>query len=100
MYGGVNSSGGATTITYNTLNFQPTGTTRLDATKLLDLGAQKVFTFRGGKNRLKFMFDAFNVLNVNTITSYVSNTLSSSNFNAPSNIIPPRVFRVGAQLVF
>ena len=77
--------------------FQPG--TRI-ARELLDLGAQKVFTFRGGKNRLKVMFDAFNVLNVNTITGYASNTLSSSNFNAPSAIIPPRVFRVGAQIVF
>ena len=65
------------------LTFQPTGTTRLAATKLLDLGAQKVFTFRGGKNRLKLMFDAFNMFNVNTITSYSSNNLSSANFNTP-----------------
>jgi len=46
------------------------------------------------------MFDAFNVFNVNTITSYSSNSLSSANFNAPTGIIPPRVFRVGAQVVF
>ncbi|HKW02878.1 MAG TPA: carboxypeptidase regulatory-like domain-containing protein [Vicinamibacterales bacterium] len=101
VYGGVNSSGGNTTISgYDTLTFQPTGSTRLAATKLLDLGAQKVFTFRGGKNRLKLMFDAFNVLNVNTITSYTSNNMASTNFNSPSAIIPPRVFRVGAQIVF
>ena len=49
---------------------------------------------------MKVMFDAFNVLNVNTITGYASNTLSSANFNAPNAIIPPRVFRVGAQIVF
>ena len=101
VYGGVTSSGAqASNITYDTLTFQPTGTTRLAAAKLLDLGAQKVFTFRGGKNRVKVMFDAFNVLNVNTITGYASNTLSSTNFNAPNAIIPPRVFRVGAQIVF
>ena len=101
VYGGVTSSGAqASNITYDTLTFQPTGSTRLAATKLLDLGAQKVFTFRGGKNRLKVMFDMFNVFNVNIITGYTSNTLSSSNFNAPNAIIPPRVFRVGAQIVF
>ena len=103
-YGGVSATTGAnTTISYGnnpTLTFQPTGTTRLAATKLIDVGAQKVFTFRGGKNRLKLMFDAFNVFNVNTITSYSSNSLSSANFNAPTGIIPPRVFRVGAQVVF
>src|SRR5262249_13831127 len=79
-YGGVSPTTGAnTTISFGNnpqLAFQPTGTTRLESTKLLDLGAQKVFVFRGGKNRLKVMFDAFNVFNVNTITSYSSNSLS------------------------
>jgi hypothetical protein len=100
VYGGLSPSGAQQTITYNTLTFQPTGTTRFGATKLLDLGAQKVFTFRGGKNRLKVMFDAFNVFNTNTILNYSSSNLDSSNFNAPSSIVPPRVFRVGAQIVF
>ncbi|HUL72437.1 MAG TPA: hypothetical protein VLT86_05010, partial [Vicinamibacterales bacterium] len=102
-YGGVNSSGQATTISYGNspqFTFQPAGTTRLQPTKLLDLGAQKVFTFRGGKNRLKVMFDAFNVFNINTITSFSSNSLSSANYNAPTAIVPPRVFRIGAQFVF
>jgi hypothetical protein len=101
VYGGVNSSGAATTCcNYTSLAFQPTGTTRFGATKLLDLGAQKVFTFRGGKNRLKLMFDAFNVFNINTVTSYSSNSLSSSRFYSPTGIVPPRVFRIGAQVVF
>jgi hypothetical protein len=101
VYGGLTTTGAAAAnITYNTLNFQPTGTTRFGATKLLDLGAQKVFTFRGGKNRLKVMFDAFNVFNTNTILNYSSSNLSSSQFNSPSSIVPPRVFRVGAQIVF
>ncbi|HKW00250.1 MAG TPA: carboxypeptidase regulatory-like domain-containing protein [Vicinamibacterales bacterium] len=101
VYGGLTPSGAAAgAVTYNTLTFQPAGTTRFSPTKLLDLGAQKVFTFRGGKNRLKLMFDAFNVFNINTIQSYSSNNLSSSNFNAPTSIVPPRVFRVGAQIVF
>jgi hypothetical protein len=103
-YGGISATTGAnTTISYGNgpqLTFQPAGTTRLAATKLLDLGAQKVFTFRGGKNRLKIMFDAFNIFNINTITSFSSNSLSSANFNAPTAIVPPRVFRVGAQIVF
>ena len=46
------------------------------------------------------MFDAFNVFNINTILGYSSSNLSSSNFYAPSSIVPPRVFRVGAQVVF
>ena len=80
--------------------FQPRGATRLPPTKLLDLSAQKTFTFRGGKNRLKLMFDAFNVFNVNTILSYSSQTVGSATFNNPSSLVPPRVFRVGAQIVF
>ena len=101
VYGGVNAAGTATTIgPYNTLRFQNDGDTRLSPTKLLDLGVQKVFTFRGGKNRVKLMFDAFNVFNVNTILSYSSDTISNSRFTAPTSIVPPRVFRIGAQLVF
>jgi hypothetical protein len=105
--GSVPGSGGLTTtgaaaanLTYNTLEFQDRGSTRLPATKLLDLSAQKVFSFRGGKNRLKVMFDCFNVFNVNTVLTYSSNNLSSTSFVNPSSIIPPRVFRVGAQIVF
>ena len=99
--GGLTSSGAAgSNLTYNTLEFQDRGATRLQTTKLLDLSAQKVFTFRGGKNRLKVMFDAFNLFNVNTVLSYSSQNLSSSTFNNPSSIVPPRVFRVGAQIVF
>jgi Carboxypeptidase regulatory-like domain len=101
VYGGVNANGtAASLITYNTLTFQPAGSTRLPPTKLLDLSAQKVFTFRGGKNRLKLMLDCFNVFNVNTILGFASNTVASSTFTNPSSIVPPRVFRVGAQIVF
>jgi hypothetical protein len=101
VYGGVSSTGAATTIgPYNTLTFQPAGSTRLQPTKLLDLGAQKVFTFRGGKNRVKLMFDAFNIFNINTVITYSSNSLSSTNFSNPTVIVAPRVFRVGAQVVF
>ena len=46
------------------------------------------------------MFDAFNVFNINTITGYSSNNISSANFIAPTAIVPPRVFRFGAQIAF
>ena len=99
--GGQTSTGAAgSNLTYNTLEFQDRGATRLQSTKLLDLSAQKVFTFRGGKNRLKVMFDAFNIANVNTVLSYSSQNLSSATSYNPSSIVPPRVFRVGAQIVF
>jgi hypothetical protein len=95
------ASGSQTTgNTYNTLNFQPTGTTRLSPTKLLDLGLSKTFALRGGKNRLKVMLDAFNVFNINTIRGYSSNNLSNASFGAPNSIVPPRVVRFGAQFGF
>jgi hypothetical protein len=80
--------------------FQPRGSTRLEPLKILDLSAQKTFTFQGGKRRIKLMFDAFNVYNVNTVTDWVSDNRSNTTFTAPNTIVPPRVFRVGAQIGF
>jgi hypothetical protein len=97
---GVTSTGAARVITFSTLNFEPNGTTRYKPTSLLDLGAQKVLSFKGGKYRLKLMLDAFNVFNINTITSYSSSNRSSANFTAPSGLVPPRVFRVGGSINF
>ena len=100
VYGGVTSTGAASTISYSTLAFENAGNTRFKPTQLLDLSAQKVFNFRGGKNRVKLMFDAFNVFNTNTILGYSSNNRSTSSFTSPSSIVPPRVFRIGAQINF
>jgi len=96
VFGGV----GQTSISRNTLTYEPAGSTRLTAVKLLDLGFQKSFAFSGGRYRIKGMFDIFNIFNVNDITGYSSNNLSSSNFVVPTSIVPPRVMRVGAQITF
>ncbi len=98
--GGPTATNASSTISYNTLEFQPRGSSRLSPTKILDLSAQKTFTFQGGRRRLKLMFDAFNVYNVNTVTAWVSNNRSNANFTAPNTIVPPRVFRFGAQVGF
>jgi hypothetical protein len=100
VYGGLTSTGANSTITYNTLRFEDDGNTRLKPTELLDLSAQKVFNFRGGKNRLKLMLDAFNVFNTNTILGYTSNNRSASTFTSPSSLVPPRVFRIGGSISF
>ena len=101
VYSGVDQSGSSgPQITYNTLTFQDANTSRFGPVKLLDLGIYKTFNFNSGRNRLKLSLDAFNIFNINTITSYSSNTLSSSNFNAPTAIVPPRVFRFGTQISF
>ena len=54
----------------------------------------------GGKNRVKFMLDGFNVFNTNTILSFSSNNKSNAAFTSPSSLVPPRVFRVGASISF
>lgn len=100
VYGGVTSTGAASTISYGTLRFENDGTTRFKPTELLDLSVQKVINFRGGKNRLKLMMDGFNVFNTNTILGFSSNNRSSSSFTAPSSIVPPRVFRIGGSISF
>ncbi|MEI6243911.1 MAG: carboxypeptidase regulatory-like domain-containing protein [Acidobacteriota bacterium] len=100
VYGGVTTTGAAAPISYGTLQFENQGTTRFKPTELLDLSAQKVINFRGGKNRLKLMLDAFNVFNTNTILGYGSSNRSSGLFTAPSSLVPPRVFRVGGSISF
>ena len=100
--GGLNSAGTAqTTISYGTIEFQPRDSFRFEDTKILDLGLQKSFSLGPSERyRIKVMLDAFNVFNVNTIQSYSSNNTSLASSTAPSAIIPPRVFRVGAMINF
>ncbi len=100
VYGGLNSAGNPTTIAYGqgSLWVEPRGDTRLEAQKLLDLGVQKTFTF--GPRHVKLTFDAFNVFNINTVRSWVSNNRSAVGFTQPSGIVPPRVFRIGTQIAF
>jgi hypothetical protein len=100
VYGGVNAAGNPTTISYGqgSLWVEPRGTSRLEPQKLLDLGLQKTFSF--GPRHIKLMFDVFNVFNVNTVTSWVSNNRSNVGFTQPGGIVPPRVFRIGTQIAF
>ena len=92
--------GGTTgTLTYNTLQVLPNNAVRFEPVKLLDVGVQKIFRF-SSRHRLKVMVDGFNMLNEATILGYASNNQSRTGFTQPSNIVPPRVFRLGASLVF
>jgi hypothetical protein len=100
-YGGVNAAGAATTINYATLEFQPRDTFRFEDTKMLDLGVTKSFSFGGNDRfRLKLMADLFNVFNINTVLSYSGNNVSLATATAPASIVPPRVLRIGARLMF
>jgi len=98
--GGIGTDGSVRTITYNTLQQAPNDAFRFDSVHLLDMGVQKVFRFRGGKNRLKLMADGFNLFNEATILSYGSNNQSNSGFPQPASIVPPRVFRFGGSIQF
>jgi hypothetical protein len=102
VYGGINPATGATTtISYTTLEFQPRGIAQLGSVQLLDLGLQKSFKFGAGNRQVKLMFDAFNVMNVNTITRFTTNNQSlGASYSAPAEIVAPRVFRVGTRIVF
>jgi hypothetical protein len=95
VYGGTTG-----TITYNTLTQAPVNTFRFEPVKLLDIGIQKIVRFNNGRYRIKVMLDGFNMLNENTVLGYASNNQSRAGFTQPSNIVPPRVFRVGASLQF
>ena len=93
--------GGTTgTITRNTLQQAADDAVRFEDAVLLDIGVQKVFKFRSGKNRLKLMMDGFNMFNNNSIQSYVSGNQSVAGFTQPASVVPPRVFRFGASIQF
>jgi hypothetical protein len=97
VYGGTTGQ----SISYSTLQVYPSNHTRFDDLKVLDAGVQKTFRFRGGKNRIKLMLDGFNLTNNNAVTGYNSGNLSDApNYAAPSSIVPPRIFRVGATFNF
>jgi hypothetical protein len=98
VFGGVGQS--ALNYGSGSLEFQPRDSVRFKDTRLLDMGLQKTFRFRGGKNRVKLMLDGFNLFNQNVILGYGSNNTSSASFVIPNSIVPPRVFRIGAQVNF
>ena len=68
--------------------------------QLLDLSAQKAVRWKGTSRQIKLMFDAFNVFNINTITTFSSGNRSLAGYTQPTAIIAPRVFRVGARIAF
>ena len=99
--GGLTASGAAAgNLTYNTLQFQPQDMVRFAPSRLVDAGVHKTFNFSGGKYRVKVMGDAFNITNSDRVSAYSSGNLSLATSSNVSNILPPRVFRIGAQVFF
>ena len=95
VYGGPDD-----TIEYDTLLFQDVNSERFDPAPILDLAVHKTFRLSSERYQLKLMLDMFNVLNTNTILGYSSNNMSRRDSAAPDQIIPPRVFRIGARIQF
>jgi len=92
-------------INYSTLTFQPNGTSRLPAVDLIDVSISKNLDF--GRQKLTVTLNCFNILNINTIQGFASNTISNNGLNGASNtfnsinaIVPPRVFRIDLRYAF
>jgi hypothetical protein len=75
---------------------EPRGETRLDDVTLWDVRLSKVFRF-GGRRQLEAMLDVFNLLNQSATTVINTNV---GPFGTPISILPPRVARLGARVMF
>jgi hypothetical protein len=67
-----------------------------DGLNILDL--RVAYDLPWSTPRLSFVFDLFNVLNVNTITSTV--VISGSNFGRVLDFVPPRIARFAVKVRF
>lgn len=74
---------------------EPIDTHRQDNVTLLDLRAEKVFKLPAGPTVSGFV-DIFNMFNTNPEQNI--NWGSGTTFLRPSNIVPPRLLRIGAKL--
>lgn len=85
-----------TTNSLYQIRVEENGSYRQDSVHVLDLRASKVFRF--GRYSSEVMFDVFNVLNANDILQ--AGVITGSTFDRPTQILPPRVARVGFRFGF
>ena len=69
---------------------------RFPTLKTMDFRVAKFFVL--GRQRFEAIGDFFNLFNVSTVTSVNSN--SGSDFDKPTDILGPRVFRIGGRWTF
>ena len=69
---------------------------RFPTLKTMDFRVSKFFVF--GQKRLEAFADFFNLFNVSTVTNVNAN--SGTDFGKPTDILGPRVFRVGGRVAF
>jgi hypothetical protein len=75
---------------------EPRDANRFPTLKTMDLRISKFFHVQ--QHRLEVIGDFFNLFNTNVITGVNPN--SGSNFNEPTDILGPRVFRLGGRWTF
>jgi hypothetical protein len=84
-----------TQVTQN-VNVAPRGEYRLDRFDILDLRVSKIF--RAGNGQFEIIADLYNALNSSAVTGEVT-TLGSS-LGRPSEVVSPRILRLGGQIRF
>jgi hypothetical protein len=72
------------------------GSFRQDASNVLDFRVSKILNV--GARRLEGVIDVFNVMNANTILQ--TGVLTGSTFNVPTQVLGPRLARVGVKFMF
>jgi carboxypeptidase family protein len=75
---------------------EPRDTNRFPTLKTMDLRISKFFNVQ--QHRFEVIGDFFNLFNVNTITGVNPN--SGDSFGKPTDILGPRVFRIGGRWTF
>lgn len=77
------------------VNAEPRGAQRYPRVVTLDLRASRIFQW-GERRRLELMADVYNVTNENTVLNQIE--LTGPRFLFPSQILAPRVVRVGLKI--
>ncbi len=75
------------------------GSRRYDNQLNVDFRLEKAFTL-AGKYRLGVVFDVFNLLNDDAVTSYLSTDVTSTNYMVPSAIVDARYYQLGLRFNF
>ena len=81
-----------------TIYAEPRGTNKLPDFKRLDLRLEKMFQL--DNVRLVIFSDVFNVFNANTASSLWTNSSNTTTYDYQEalNIMPPRIFQIGARI--
>ena len=80
---------------YN-IRVQRNGEFRQPPSNVLDFRASKIFKI--GRRKLEGLIDVFNVMNANTILQ--TGVLTGSTYNVPTQVLSPRLARLGVKFEF